>query len=377
MSKKIPNEILKKLAESVKNFPKLSIYRSEANTKKRIVEPLLEILGWNLRSNEVLLEYPVTIGTSTSYVDYALILEDKPVVLVEAKPIDEILSDKHSYQIISYGKVQDVKWTALSNGRVIKVFNTEEGKTEKECLVVEINLETLPKQAIDLFLLSRESILTGEIENAAKRMSAMRKAIHNLNQKKSDLEKEFKNLLIKITGKEIESQVEKIASQLVEQTIQLFETQPEERIPPPKGKIQLIVRKELSTKAPGEVIICPSRVEGVDFLQKYNAWGFVYIGKTRNPKYFALYVGVPESSVLYFGDIGSITQPLKSKEELRKIQEEDLETFQRGKRVIHLKPETLVKFKDPISLKTRRGGLRGIKYTTLEKLIKANYTDEL
>jgi len=46
-------------------------------------------------------------------------------------------------------------------------------------------------------------------------------------------------------------------------------------------------------------------ISGVEFLKKYNAWGFVTINK-RVP-YFALYVGKPESSVLYFGEVESIT----------------------------------------------------------------------
>ena len=138
----------------------------------------------------------------------------------------------------------------------------------------------------------------------------------------------------------------------------------------------MITRNKLTMKSPGEVVLCPSRVEGVEFLKKYNAWGFVAMSRKHIP-YFALYVGRPESSVLYFGEIESITQPLKSKEDLKRIQEEDTETFETGKRVIHLKQGTLVKFKDPIPVKDKRSAPRGLRYTTLERLIQANHTGEL
>jgi len=76
-------------------------------------------------------------------------------------------------------------------------------------------------------------------------------------------------------------------------------------------------------------------------------------------------------------DIESITQPLQSRQDLHKIQEEDLETFETGKRVIHLKPGYLVRFKDPIPLRDRRSAPRGLRYTTLKRLIQANHIGDL
>ena len=372
----LPVKELHKIVLAIENFSKTNMISSEANTKKKIIEPTLEILGWDTRSNEVILEYPIKIGSTTKYVDYALTLENKPVVLVEAKPFDVMLSYDDSAQIISYGRIEDVQWVVLTNGRKLKVFDAKEGKTEKECLVTEIDLEKLPVQAKDLNLISRESILTGDIEAAAKRLAATKNAIRNLKLKQQEIAEEFKKILLEITGKHAESRVENISKQLAKQSIQLFEKQVETVTGPiPTGEVQLIARNNLAGKSPGEVVVCPSRVEGVEFLKKYNAWGFVTIG--RKVPYFALYVGRPESSVLYFGEIESITQPLKSKADLVKIQMQDTETFETGKRVIHLKPRTLVRFKDPVPLRNKRSAPRGLRYTTLKKLIQANNVSEL
>lgn len=368
---------LNNIVMAIDDFSKTGLISSEANTKKRIIEPTLEILGWDTRSNEVILEYPIKIGSTTKYVDYALMLENKPVVLVEAKPYDVTLSHDDSAQIISYGRIEDVQWVVLTNGKNLKVFDTKEGKTEKECLVIEIDLKKLPIQANDLNLISRESILTGEIEAAAKRLAATRNAIRNLKQKQQEIAEEFKKILLKMTGTEVENRVENISKQLADQTVRLFEKQVE-TIPRQISvkEVQLITRNELTMKSPGEVVLCPSKVEGVEFLKKYNAWGFVTMSRKHIP-YFALYVGKPESSVLYFGEIESITQPLKSKEDLVKIQMQDTETFETGKRVIHLKQGTLVRFKDPIPLKNRRSAPRGLRYTSLEKLIQAECVSDL
>jgi len=350
---------------------------SEANTKNKIIEPLLEILGWDIRGNEVILEHQIKIGSTTKYVDYALMLESKPVLLIEAKPFDAALLQDDSSQIISYGRVEDIQWVALTNGKNLKIFDTKAGKTENECIVIEIDLRKLPMQASDLKLISRESILTGEIEETAKRLAATKNAIHNLEQKQPEIAEEFRKILLKITGTEIEDRVENVSKQLAEQTIQLFkkqvETAPEFT---DEEKVRSIIRRELSMKSSGQVVICPSRAEGVEFLKKYNAWGFVAMTEKRIP-YFALYVGKPESSVMYFGEVESITQPLKSKADLVKIQEEDTGTFEVGKRVIHLKLGSLVKFQDPILLKSRKSAPRGLRYTTLEKLVQANHVGDL
>ena len=363
---------------SIKEFEQTDMASSEANTKNRIIEPLLELLGWDLRSNEVRLEYPVRIGTKPNYVDYALMLERKPVVLVEAKAFDVILTSDHSQQIISYGRVEGVQWVVLTNGKALTIFNTTLGVNEEECFVTKVDLEELPNQIKHLRLISRESVLTGEIERASERLKATRRAIRNIRQKEEELADVLNKVLLEFTGPGVEDRVKHAAAQLSKQAPLLFESGVEEGdIRPPSGEVPLRKREELNEKEAGEVLLCPSRPDGVAFLKKYNAWGFVRIGKDHAPRYLALYVGRPESSVLYFGDVESITQPLQSRRDLQKIREEDWETFEKGKRVIHLKPGSLVKFKDPITLKDRRSAPRGIRYTTLNKLIQADHVEDL
>lgn len=370
-----------KLLNYIVDFSKTDMTESEANTKKRIIEPLFEFLGWDFLSNEIRLEYPVKIGTSTIHVDYALMLEDKPVVLVEAKPFDYPLTNDYSSQIISYGKVEDVKWVVLTNGKKLKIFDTESGRNETECLIIEINLQKLPQGESELRLLSRESILTGEIEETSKRFAITKRAISNLKQKQEQLAEEFKKILSAIIGSGLDNRIEFVSSQLAKQSVELFREKAEAptsfmtSTEKPKSGAQTISRSMLSKKEPGEVILCASRAEGVEFLEKYNAWGFIKLAKYRKPKYFALYVGRPESSVVYFAEIESITQPLRTIEDVKKISKEDMDTFEAGKQVIHLK--NLNRLEDPIPLKNRRAAPMGIRYTTLEKFITAKSIKEL
>ena len=211
-----PTKGLDSVVMAIENFSKTNMTGSEANTKNKIIEPLLEILGWDIRSNEVMLEYPIKIGSTTKYVDYALMLESKPVILVEAKPFDALLLKDDSSQIISYGRVEDIKWVVLTNGKNLKIFDTKAGKTEDECLVIEIDLRKLPIQASDLMLISRKSILTGEIEEATRRLAATRRAIFNLKAQQQEIVEEFKRIFLRITGPEIENRVENVSKQLAE-----------------------------------------------------------------------------------------------------------------------------------------------------------------
>lgn len=366
-SKKLNN-----IRARIDDFSKTGWTSSEPNTKRKIIEPLLKILGWDASGGEVRLEYPIVMASGTSEVDYALMLENKPVVFVEAKAFDTVLTAKHARQAISYGKVEDVQWVVLTNGKTLKVFDTKQGKTEKDCLVVEVDLTKLPVREEDLNLISRGSILSGDIEDAVKRLAATKRAIRNLKQKRGQIAEEFRKTLLKIAGKEVKGRIESLANQLATQAIQTFEKQSEAVTEETfEKRVQLVARKQLATKPSGKVVVCPSKTGGVEFLKKYNAWGFVKMREEDIP-YFALYVGRPESSILYFGEIDSITKPLKSKEDIVKIQETDIETFEPGTRVIHLKPGTLVKFVDPIPLKNKRFVPKGRLYTTLRKLTQAD-----
>lgn len=365
-----------KIISAIDNFSKTDMTSSEANTKKKIIEPLLDILDWDTRSNEVRLEYPIKIGARTSYVDYALTLENKPVIFVEAKPFSSELSTDDSEQVISYGRIEDVKWAVLTNGRQLKLFDTEQGKKENESLVTEIDLRELPNKDKYLNLLRRESILTGQIEEAAKRLAATRNAINRLKKNKGAIAEKFKKNLLEITGSEVENRVESISNQLADRAIRLFEKSAKPSRVQETDKITSAMREELAEKREGKAVLCISKVEGIEFLKKYNAWGFVRMAR-EDVSYFALYVGRPKSSVMFFGEIDSITQPLESKEDLVKIQEKDAKTFETGKRVIHLKPGTLTELKNPIPLKNKLAAPRRLRYTTLKKLVQAEKVSDL
>ena len=156
---------LEKYVQKAKEFIENNPNINEQETKTVLVDPLIEILGWDKFKSEVKAEHPIQMGSKKSYhVDYALQIEGVPAVLMEVKPLGENL-ESHSRQAITYGRVEDVKWVTLTNGKKIEIYNTEKGAERKKCLLTSITIEDYLKEKNTLAkLLSKKSISEGKID---------------------------------------------------------------------------------------------------------------------------------------------------------------------------------------------------------------------
>ena len=351
-----------------------------------MVAPFLEMLGWDI-NYDIELEYSVKIGTTTVKVDYALLIERKPAVFVEAKGFDSTIGENESTQAISYGRIEGVKWAVITNGKTIHIFNTDWGKKPDECLVAKIDIDDFIAKEKTLWLLSKQSILSQEIDAAADTIRQTRNLIIKLNEQKDKLSLEIANVIKKIADKSLYKRIEDLSKEILADLTLRLDTTPKELVSrvtlktpvktPITSDIREISRSSIQGNPQDEVALLPSTVEGVDFILKYQAWGYVRI--KQKPKYIAFYVCRPYSSVLYFGEIDTITKQFTSKKEIENIEESDMNTFSPGKQIIYLKKGSLVKFSDPIpSYSQERGWApRGLIYTTLEKIKTAKNTKDL
>lgn len=136
--------------------------------------------------------------------------------------------------------------------------------------------------------------------------------------------------------------------------------------------INKINRSNLSGLENGELIVCLSRISGVNFLLQYQAWG--YITATRNPKYLALYIRSPAAKIEYFAEIdrildaNSMDSPIKNPEKYS--------TYDEQKVLIILKKGTLRKINDTIPLSIKQPP-RSYWYTDLSSFIRAKSLDDL
>ena len=142
----------------------------ETPTRTIVIDSILEALGWDVRDpDEVELEYPTIDGKA---VDYALKINAKPVLLVEAKALDDPLSDvKAITQIVGYAANDGIVWCVLTNGVIWRVYRSVEKCPAPEKLMFEVSIDPRdsPEMSTDqiaaqLWRLSRGEMARGVLD---------------------------------------------------------------------------------------------------------------------------------------------------------------------------------------------------------------------
>ncbi len=77
-----------------------------------VILPVLEALGWDTWSEEVVPQYKSARGI----VDYALFIDGRPKVFIEAKNLGEFLS-AHEEQLLRYAYTEGIELAVLTNGK--------------------------------------------------------------------------------------------------------------------------------------------------------------------------------------------------------------------------------------------------------------------
>ncbi len=113
------HELLEKLkAHAVLVSSLRELCTNEEQTKVSLINPYLEHLGFNVRDpRHVKLEYRSDIGSGTERVDYALLKEGRPVLLIEAKAANSELPPKATEQLRRYAMaLPELRHCAITNG---------------------------------------------------------------------------------------------------------------------------------------------------------------------------------------------------------------------------------------------------------------------
>lgn len=115
-----------------------------------MVVPFFQLLGYDVFNPlEFCPEYIADVGIKKGKkVDYAIIINNEPVILIECKSCTEIL-DKHSSQLFRYFSTSSAKFGILTNGLIYKFF-TDLDESNKMDLTpfLEIDLENIKESAI-------------------------------------------------------------------------------------------------------------------------------------------------------------------------------------------------------------------------------------
>ena len=135
------NEAIKQFSERV-SVVKDSISTEEA-TKMSLIVPLFQILGYDVfNPTEFCPEYTADVGIKKGEkVDYAILEDGAPSILIECKSCSEQL-DKHSSQLFRYFGTTSAKFGILTNGIVYR-FYTDLEESNKMDLVPFLEIDML------------------------------------------------------------------------------------------------------------------------------------------------------------------------------------------------------------------------------------------
>ena len=143
------------LEEKIKSFierldtMKNNISTEEA-TKTSLIMPFFSMMGYDVfNPTEFIPEFTADVGIKKGEkVDYAIVFNDEPVILIEAKSITEKL-EKHDSLLFRYFGTTTAKFAILTNGRMYKFYSDLDEPNK---------MDTSPFLEIDLLNLSDNEI---------------------------------------------------------------------------------------------------------------------------------------------------------------------------------------------------------------------------
>lgn len=99
--------------------------KTEEATKTSLVMPFFNLLGYDIFNPlEFVPEYICDVGTKKGEkVDYAIMQDGEPVIIIEVKSCDTNLNNKHINQLYRYFSVTNAKFGVLTNGLIYKFYS--------------------------------------------------------------------------------------------------------------------------------------------------------------------------------------------------------------------------------------------------------------
>lgn len=176
---------------------------TEEATKTAVIMPFLRALGFDVFDlNEVTPEFTADVGTKKGErVDYAVKIDGKVAMLVEAKPINTALGDTQYNQLFRYFSVTDARLGILINGREAWFFSdTEELNKMDRKPFFTFDFQKHDKgQVEELARFHKDNFAIEAIIEAASNLKYTRDAANYLKRQLDDPDDDF----VRLIGKNI------------------------------------------------------------------------------------------------------------------------------------------------------------------------------
>ena len=165
-------DLIDRLDLLAKNIPEqLKHIHTEEAAKTSFVLPFLQALGYNVFDpREVVPEFTADFATKKGEkVDYAIMKEGAPAILIECKSPDTSLSTQHAAQLYRYFSVTDARVAILTNGVQYKFFSDLDASNKMDGVpFLELNMLELREEHIrELKGLTRDRFDVEDVISAA------------------------------------------------------------------------------------------------------------------------------------------------------------------------------------------------------------------
>lgn len=188
---------IKRLSKRTKSI-KDNILTEEA-TKTSLVMPFFQLLGYDIfNPAEFTPEFVADVGIKKGEkVDYAIMNDGKPIILIEAKSVNEVL-EKHDSQLFRYFGTTTAKFAILTNGVSYRFYTDLEEKNKMDTSpFFEFNLLDLKDSAIqELSKFRKDSLDLDKIFNTASELKYLNKIKSFLNDQWEIPSEEFVKFLV-------------------------------------------------------------------------------------------------------------------------------------------------------------------------------------
>ena len=173
---------------------------TEEATKTSLIMPMITALGYDpFDPDEVCPEYTADFGTKQKEkIDYAILKDNEPIILMECKPAHEELTSKHGSQLFRYFSTSSAKIAVLTNGVVYKFYSDFEApnKMDKKPFF-EIDIEKAsPEQLTELKRFSKPELDINKLVPAAKNMLVMQNLVAIISTEMDNPSEDFVRFIV-------------------------------------------------------------------------------------------------------------------------------------------------------------------------------------
>ena len=195
-------DIIDALTQLASRLPRLKeTVQTEEGTKNALIMPVLQALGYNVFDPfEVVPEYTSDVGTKKGEkVDYVIMKDGKPAILIECKALNAALNINHASQLYRYFACTEARFAILTNGIEYQFYTDIEAPNKMDDRpFFEFSLEDIDSRKVtELKKFSKSMFELENILSNASELKYKKQIRHLLTQELESPSEDFVRLFAK------------------------------------------------------------------------------------------------------------------------------------------------------------------------------------